>query len=97
METKRTVLGPIVNHTADLTKIFDFFNLIVQAKILIVHKMNQAVSIGTFLRTGNGLKVTTPEGYVAIDHLSNGAVKFVDRLEFSRANFSPEIMKGWQR
>jgi hypothetical protein len=39
---------------------------------------------------------TSPEGYVAIDHIGN-AVKLVDRLEFSMANFSPDIIKGWQK
>jgi hypothetical protein len=40
--------------------------------------------------------VTGQEGFVAIDHLGKNAVKFVDRLEFSYANFSPDVMKGWQ-
>lgn len=44
----------------------------------------------------SGFKVTDQEGYVAIDHIGT-AVKLVDRLEFSTANFSPEILKGWQR
>jgi len=33
------------------------------------------------------LVATNPEGYVAVDHKGNG-IKFVDRLEFSRANFA---------
>ena len=56
--------------------------------------MNQIKSIGTFLQTGNGFKVTDPEGYVAVDRLGN-AVKLVDRLEFSRANFTNP--KDWIR
>ena len=32
-----------------------------------------------------------------IDKLNNGAVKLVNRVEFSRANFSPDIIKGWER
>jgi hypothetical protein len=39
----------------------------------------------------NGYKVTNPEGYVAIK--KSGAVKLVDRLEFSRANFT--MAKDW--
>jgi hypothetical protein len=49
------------------------------------------------LRTAYGFKVTDEEGYVAIDKLNNGAVKLVNRVEFSRANFSPDIIKGWER
>ena len=48
--------------------------------------------IGTFLKTPDGFKVTQPEGYVAIDS-AGGAVKLVDRLEFSHANFT--IAKDW--
>jgi len=71
--------------------------LLSDAKQLIINKMNQAGSLRTFLRTRSGFKVTAPEGFCAIDHLSNDAVKIVDRMEFSKANFSPDIIKGWQR
>ena len=71
-------------------------NKIVEAKQMVVNKMNKAGSLGTFLRTTNGIKTTTPEGFVAIDRDGN-AVKLIDRLEFSRANFSPDVLKGWQR
>ena len=71
--------------------------LLSDAKQLIINKMNQAGSLRTFLRTRRGFKVTAPEGFCAIDHLSNDAVKIVDRMEFSKANFSPDIIKGWQR
>ena len=57
------------------------------AKTMVIRKLERAESIGTFLRTQNGYRVTAPEGYVAIDHIGK-AMKLVDRLEFSRANFS---------
>jgi len=79
-----------------LKEIFRLMNLIVQAKQLIIDKMNKASSLGTFLRYANGFEVTNQEGYVAIDKIGN-AVKIVDRLEFSKANFSPEVLKGWQK
>ena len=62
------------------------------AKGTLLQKMNQIKSIGHFLRTKNGYRVTAPEGYVAINSTA-GAVKFVDRLEFSRQNFT--MPKGW--
>ena len=49
--------------------------------------------MGTFVRTRNGFKVTGSEGFVAIDHSTDGAVKLVDRLSFSVANFNVE--KNW--
>ena len=61
------------------------------AKAVLMKKLNNIQSIGSFLRTKNGFKVTNPEGYVAIKQ--GGAVKLVDRLEFSRANFN--MAKNW--
>jgi hypothetical protein len=82
---------------ADIVKIFDLSNMIVDAKAMVIAKMNDAGHIKTFLKTANGFQVTGVEGFVAIDHMSGGAVKIVDRMEFSKANFSAEILKGWQR
>ena len=79
-----------------LKQIFTLMNLIVQAKQLVINKMNRASSLGTFLRTSKGFETTEQEGYVAIDRIGR-AVKIVDRLEFSRANFSPDVLKGWQK
>ena len=63
-----------------------------RVKNYLVNKMNQIKSIGTFLQKDNGFVVTNPEGYVAVDRLGN-AVKLVDRLEFSTANFT--LAKNW--
>lgn len=93
---KKAVLSPIVNNLASLKEVYKFHGLITSAKNIIIAKMNEASSIGTFLRTSNGYKVTSPEGYVAIDRLSSNAIKLVDRLEFSKANFSDDVSKGWQ-
>ena len=62
------------------------------AKNFLVSKMSEIQSIGHFLKTSNGYKVTAPEGFVAVDRVA-GAVKLVDRMEFSRANFT--MPKGW--
>ena len=61
-------------------------------KTTLLQKMNQIQSIGHFIRTSNGYRVTAPEGYVAVDKVA-GAIKLVDRLEFSRQNFT--MPKGW--
>ena len=52
-----------------------------------LEKMNQAMKIGTFSQTDNGLEVTDPEGFVAVG-ADGGAVKLVDRLGFSRKNLT---------
>jgi hypothetical protein len=97
-ERKQRVLKFFSNNDPmEIAKVFDLMKLLVEAKIVIVSKMNKAEGIGTFLKTAVGFMATSQEGYVAIDHTGKNAVKIVDRLEFSRANFSPDILKGWQR
>ena len=94
---KRDRVASIVfANVLQLKRIFELMNLIVQAKQMIINKMNRASSLGTFLRTSKGFETTEQEGYVAIDRIGR-AVKIVDRLEFSRANFSPDVLKGWQK
>lgn len=63
------------------------------AKGLIIKKLEKVKTLGTFLRTESGYKVTAPEGFVAIR--SGKALKLVDRLEFSRANFT--ATKDWDK
>ena len=65
------------------------------AKLLIVKQLEKVKGMGTFLRTEDGFKVTAPEGYVAIDSEDGSAVKLVDRLGFSHANFT--IAKNWDK
>ncbi len=80
-----------------LELMFELQKLIVMAKLKLINKLNQLKSIDTFVKTRKGFKVTGEEGYVAIDKLGGDAVKLVDRMEFSYNNFSPDILKGWDK
>jgi hypothetical protein len=80
-----------------LQMMFELQKSIVLAKLKIINILNKLNSAQTFLKTHDGYKVTGQEGYVAIDKLGGDAVKIVDRMEFSYANFSPEIIKGWDK
>ena len=80
-----------------LEHIFTLMNLLVDAKLILVKKLDEVKKLNTFLLTKNGYQVTGVEGYVAIDHLSGNAVKLIDRMQFSYANFSDTVIKGWQR
>ena len=85
----------VKRHTTNLKQVIAFQNLLVDAKMMIVTKLDKVKSIGTFIRTPNGFKVTNPEGYVAIDRVKGNAVKLVDRMEFSFNNFT--AIKAWDR
>ena len=80
----------------DIINIFIVSKLLAEAKMIFVQKYNNAVyNTKHFVDDGaGGLKVTAPEGYVAVDRIGNG-VKLVDRMEFSRANFAMD--KGFTK
>ena len=98
LEKQKPVLAFFTKYTKqEIAKVFAIMKHIIEAKHVIIEKMNKASAIGTFLRTADGFVATKQEGFVAIDHTGSNAVKLVDRLEFSRANFSSDYIKGWQR
>ena len=70
-----------------LQAMLTFYRAVQTMKAFGLSKMNQAMSIGSFSQTDNGLEVTEPEGFVAVDKSGN-AVKLVDRLGFSRRNLT---------
>jgi len=80
-----------------LENVFELQKVIVLAKLKLINTLNKLNGTKTFLKTRRGYRVTGQEGYVAIDKLGGDAVKIVDRMEFSFANFSPSILKGWDK
>tara|TARA_B100000035_G_scaffold313520_1_gene327434 strand:- start:595 stop:1809 length:1215 start_codon:yes stop_codon:yes gene_type:complete len=70
-----------------LQAMLTFYRGVQTMKAFVLKKMNQAMAIGSFSQTDNGLEVTEPEGFVAVDKSGN-AVKLVDRLGFSRRNLT---------
>ena len=98
-EEKRKEIMSYFSNTdkSQIVGLFELYNLIVDAKLMIIRKLDKAKTVGTFLKTKDGYKVTEQEGFVAIDRMGKNAVKLVDRLQFSNANFSPDYIKGWQK
>jgi hypothetical protein len=94
-EKMNQVVIALQNNSQDLAKLFELQKLLVVAKENIINKLNQLNMTKTFVKTKNGFKVTGAEGFVAIDRIKGGAVKLVNRLEFSTNNFNPDIIKGW--
>ena len=85
------------NNKKSLIKMFDLQKTIVLAKLKLINKLNSIGKTSTFVKTKKGYKVAGAEGFVAIDKLGNGAVKLVDRMEFSYNNFSSDVLKGWDK
>ena len=81
-------LAELKSLSGDMIKLFKKSKLLQQAKQIFINKYNNAVyNTRHFFDNGDGtLRPSNPEGYVAINN-DGDLVKFVDRLEFSRANF----------
>jgi hypothetical protein len=94
IKEKTEIMRFFNNAARDLKAIFDLMNFLVNAKNMIVKKLQQMKQVtNTFLRTDDGFKITNPEGFVAVDRLKGNAVKLIDRLEFAHANFN--ATKNW--
>lgn len=91
----RDILAKGISYLEDNKRAFKSFivmyNSFTNAKNLINLKLAGLSDTKVFLRNGDNFVVTKPEGYVAI--VDGKAVKIVDRLEFSRANFT--LDKTW--
>ena len=96
MKRKEMYFKELRNHTRNMVAVTEFMGHIVNAKMKIINKLNSIKQLGisTFVKTADGFKVTTPEGYVVADSTQK-AVKLVDRLEFSFNNFTAQ--KNWDK
>ena len=92
---KNELLSYLRKNSKNLNSVFALHSALANIKLFIIRKLEQVKQIGTFIKTSDGFKVTAPEGFVAVDRLSNKALKLVDRLEFSKANFT--VPKNWDK
>jgi len=88
-----SALKELRKHKNEIYFAFATYLAIKEAKMIVVDQLNKIEGIGTFLKTPKGFEVTAPEGYVAINAKSGKAIKLVDRLGFSYANFT--LAKDW--
>lgn len=91
---KKKVLNFFLTNMRDVERMYELHNLMVQAKLIIVKQLEKVSDLGTFVKTDSGYRVTKPEGFVAIN-IDGDAVKLIDRLEFSKLNFT--TTKNWDR
>lgn len=95
-KNKNILLTEVRKNLLLLKTLVEFQALINYAKIKILTKVNKATQMtAMFVKKGNGFDVVAPEGFVAIDNDLGGAVKLVDRMEFSLNNFT--VQKDWDK
>ena len=86
----------IDTYSQQIDTLFKAHGLIAQAKLVVVNRLSvDARGIGTYIPTNDGLKPTSPEGFVAVCGSTCRVIKLVNRLEFSRMNFN--LPKDWKK
>jgi hypothetical protein len=82
---------------ARIISIIKLINDLTDLKSKFIQKLNQFGQFKTYLKSLDGnIMTTNQEGFMISDEEGN-AVKLVDRGEFSKMNFDPNILKGWQK
>ena len=93
-EEEKEMLTFLKKISRGLDQIFTAHNYLAKAKMIVLRKLQALNTMPSFIKTSDGYRVTDPEGFVAIDSTGK-AVKLVDRMEFSRANFT--VDKDWDK
>lgn len=81
------------DHEREFKAFVALYKTIQEAKLFIIQKLDGLEQFRTFVEVDGGYKVTTPEGYVL--HQDGDMVKLVNRIEFSKNNFT--IEKNWKK
>ena len=81
------------NNEKEFKAFVALYKTIQEAKLFVIEKLDSLEQFRTFVEIDGGYKVTTPEGYVL--HQDGDMVKLVNRIEFSKNNFT--IEKNWKK
>jgi hypothetical protein len=80
-----------------LNAIFETMDILTAIKNMILNQLNKYALYKNFVVTRSGDYISTKdEGFVIVKTSAKG-VKLVDRLEFSRNNFSKDIVSGFEK
>jgi len=91
---QQIMIKTLRSRSNDIAKVFQLNKTLQKCVVIILRKLEEVKSLRTFVKTSSGYRVTGDEGFVASDKLGK-AVKLVDRLEFSKTNFTTP--KNWVR
>ena len=81
------------NMDSQFSTLFAFMEQIAEAKKIIIHQLSEIDGISSYINDSEWKKISG-EGLVVADTISHDIVKFVDRTEFSKANFN--LANNWR-
>lgn len=92
----QTVQEMIEENEDVLILIIELIGVLTDIKEIFTRKMDALGDFQAYLQKKSGeFQRTGQEGF-AVSDIAGNVVKFVDRTEFSYANFSPDVKKGWE-
>jgi hypothetical protein len=95
LEAFAELIDFIQQNKDDLYLLIHMIIEITRLKEMFVRKLNHIGQFQTYLKMKEGgIRGTNQEGFACSD-IDGNVVKLVSRDEFSYANFSPEVQKGW--
>jgi hypothetical protein len=87
LEQMNSILQVLNNNVGIIANMYSAYLKAESVKMMFQRKMRSIRAMDSFIEQPDGsFRVTDPEGFVIVDHMGN-AMKIVDRLEFSAANF----------
>ena len=97
-EKQRALYDPYVNvDKKALENIFETMDILTRVKLMVLDQLNRFALYKNFVVTRSGDYISTKdEGFVLVQTAGKG-LKLVDRLEFSRNNFSKDIVSGFDK
>ena len=96
-QKQQEIIGKIEINRGTLQATLSLILAITELKNMFIRKLNNINQFETYLETNSGRFLSTGEEGFAISDMHGNVVKLVDRYEFSFANFSPRIVKGWTK
>jgi len=96
-ENRDLLIQNIERHRETFESIIELILKLTELKKLFIKKLNNLSNFEAYLKMKDDKFVSTnQEGFVVSDRHGN-VVKLVDRYEFSYANFSSDVVKGWSK
>jgi len=87
----------IIENNDCMHVVVETIQLLTQLKLMFINKLNNINTFETYLLTKDRKYIHTGDEGFAVSDMYGNVVKLVDRYEFSFANFSSNILKGWSK
>jgi len=95
--TKKQQILDKIEQNEELKIIVSLILEITELKDIFIKKLNNIGKFETYLETRSGKYLSTGQEGFAVSDIHGNVIKLVDRYDFSFANFSPNIVKGWTK